>query len=71
MLEDAVNELKTLAGQEGLENDRGWSPQTGLPAGDALHLVCAEQAGAKSIATPDAALGRNAQCLKIKPVVFS
>ena len=44
---------------------------TGLPAGDALHLVCAEQAGAKSIATPDAALGRNAQWLKIKPVVFS
>ncbi len=27
MLEDAVNELKTLAGQKGLENDRGWSPQ--------------------------------------------
>ena len=44
---------------------------TGLPAGDALHLVCAEQASAKSIATPDAALGRNAQWLKIKPVVFS
>ena len=27
MLEDAVNELKTLAGAEGLEQDRGWSPQ--------------------------------------------
>jgi len=27
MLEDAVNELKTRAGQEGLEGDRGWSPQ--------------------------------------------
>ena len=27
MLEDAVTELKTLAGQKGLENDRGWSPQ--------------------------------------------
>jgi transcription-repair coupling factor (superfamily II helicase) len=27
MLEDAVNALKTLAGQEGLDNDRGWSPQ--------------------------------------------
>src|SRR3954470_21160583 len=27
MLEDAVNELKTLAGAEGLDNDRGWSPQ--------------------------------------------
>ncbi|WP_395671554.1 transcription-repair coupling factor [Phenylobacterium sp.] len=27
MLEDAVNELKTLAGAEGLVPDRGWSPQ--------------------------------------------
>ncbi len=27
MLEDAVNELKTRAGAEGLEHDRGWSPQ--------------------------------------------
>jgi transcription-repair coupling factor (superfamily II helicase) len=27
MLEDMVNELKTRAGAEGLENDRGWSPQ--------------------------------------------
>jgi transcription-repair coupling factor (superfamily II helicase) len=27
MLEDAVNELKTLAGAEGLGHDRGWSPQ--------------------------------------------
>jgi transcription-repair coupling factor (superfamily II helicase) len=27
MLEDAVNELKTHAGVEGLDNDRGWSPQ--------------------------------------------
>ena len=27
MLEDAVNELKTRAGAEGLDNDRGWSPQ--------------------------------------------
>jgi transcription-repair coupling factor (superfamily II helicase) len=27
MLEDAVNELKTRAGAEGLELDRGWSPQ--------------------------------------------
>ena len=27
MLEDAVNELKTLAGAEGLAHDRGWSPQ--------------------------------------------
>jgi transcription-repair coupling factor (superfamily II helicase) len=27
MLEDAVNDLKTRAGAEGLEHDRGWSPQ--------------------------------------------
>src|SRR4029453_3524217 len=27
MLEDEVNELKTRAGAEGLEHDRGWSPQ--------------------------------------------
>ena len=27
MLEDAVNELKTRAGAEGLVHDRGWSPQ--------------------------------------------
>ena len=27
MLEDAVNELKSRAGAEGLDNDRGWSPQ--------------------------------------------
>jgi transcription-repair coupling factor (superfamily II helicase) len=27
MLEDAVNELRTRAGAEGLNNDRGWSPQ--------------------------------------------
>ncbi len=27
MLEDAVNELKTRGGAEGLDNDRGWSPQ--------------------------------------------
>ena len=42
-----------------------------LRAGDALHLACAEQAGAKSMATLDAALGRNAQRLKVKPIVFS
>ena len=41
-----------------------------LRPGDALHLVCAIQAGAKSIATLDDVLGRNAQRLKIKPVVF-
>ena len=41
-----------------------------LRAGDALHLACAIRAGAKSIATLDEVLGRNARRLKIKPVLF-
>ena len=45
--------------------------KSGLRAGDALHLACAEHAGAKSMATLDEVLGRNAQQLKIKPVAFS
>jgi predicted nucleic acid-binding protein len=44
---------------------------TALRAGDALHLACAEQAGARNMATLDTVLGRNAQRLKIKPIVFS
>lgn len=36
-----------------------------LRAGDALHLACAEAAGAKSLATLDEALGRHAQRLKL------
>ncbi len=39
-----------------------------LRAGDALHLACAEQAGAKSIATLDEVMARHAMKLKIKPV---
>ena len=42
-----------------------------LRAGDALHLACAEQAGAKSMATLDTVLGRNASLLKIKLVPFT
>ena len=42
-----------------------------LRAGDALHLACAEHADAKSMATLDAVLVRNAQRLKIKPVNFA
>jgi predicted nucleic acid-binding protein len=42
-----------------------------LRAGDALHLACAEAAGAKYMATLDAVLSRNAQRLKIKPVALS
>lgn len=41
-----------------------------LRAGDALHLACAEAAGAKRIATLDDVLSRNAQSLKIKPVAL-
>jgi uncharacterized protein len=43
---------------------------SGLRAGDALHLACAETAGAKHMATLDDVLSRNAQRLKIKPVVL-
>lgn len=41
-----------------------------LRAGDALHLACAEAAGATHMATLDAVLSRNAQRLKITPVVL-
>ena len=41
-----------------------------LRADDALHLACAEAAGAKHMATLDEVLSRNAQRLKIKPVVL-
>ena len=42
-----------------------------LRAGDALHLACAEHAQAKSMATLDTVLARNAQRFKIKPVAFA
>lgn len=41
-----------------------------LRAGDALHLACAEAAGAKHMATLDEVLARNAQLLKIKPIAL-
>ena len=41
-----------------------------LRAGDALHLACAEAAGAKRMATLDDALSRNAQRLKMKLVAL-
>ena len=44
---------------------------TSLRAGDALHLACAEQAGARSMATLDDVLGRNAQRLGIGLVDFA
>jgi len=45
-------------------------PASVLRAGDALHLACAETAGAKHMATLDDVLSRNAKRLKIKPVVL-
>lgn len=39
-----------------------------LRAGDALHLACAEQVGASSIATLDDSMARKAARLKIKAV---
>ena len=45
--------------------------QHALRAGDALHLACAEEAGAKTMATLDVVLARNAKRLKIKPVAFA
>ncbi len=42
-----------------------------LRAGDALHLACAMQVGAKSMATLDDVLGRNAERLKIKVLAFA
>ncbi len=44
--------------------------ESALRAGDALHLACAEAAGAKRMATLDEVLSRNAQRLKIRPVVL-
>jgi predicted nucleic acid-binding protein len=44
---------------------------SGIRAGDALHLACAKRAGAKSIVTLDAVMARNAQRLKLKPVVLA
>jgi uncharacterized protein len=41
-----------------------------LRTGDALHLACAEAAGAKRMATLDDVLRRNAQRLKIKLVAL-
>jgi len=44
---------------------------SGIRAGDALHLACAERAGAKGIVTLDAVMARNAQRMKLKPVALT
>lgn len=45
-------------------------PASSLRAGDALHLACAERIGAKSMATLDEVLARNALKMRILPVEF-
>jgi predicted nucleic acid-binding protein len=45
-------------------------PSTCLRAGDALHLAVALHVKAKSIATLDDVMARNARVLKIKPIAF-
>ena len=43
---------------------------SGVRAGDALHLACAERAATNSIATLDVAMARHARRLKIKPMAL-
>lgn len=44
---------------------------SGIRAGDALHLACAERAGAKSLATLDKVMAGNASRVKLKLVPLS
>lgn len=44
---------------------------SGIRAGDALHLACAERAGAKGLATLDKVMAGNAPRVKLKPVALS
>jgi uncharacterized protein len=44
---------------------------SGIRAGDALHLACAERAGAKSLATLDKVMAGNAARVRLKPVPLS
>jgi hypothetical protein len=41
---------------------------SGIRAADALHLACAERAGARSLVTLDAVMAKNARRVKLKPV---
>lgn len=41
---------------------------SGIRAGDALHLACAERAGAKGLATLDKVMAGNASRVRLKPV---
>lgn len=41
---------------------------SGIRAGDALHLACAERAGARSVVTLDAVMAKNVRRVKLRPV---
>jgi predicted nucleic acid-binding protein len=41
-----------------------------LPAGDALHLVCALEANARGMVTLDAVLAKNAERFKLKTIAI-
>ena len=43
---------------------------SGVRAGDALHLACAERAGARELVTLDAVMAKNARQLRLKPVAL-
>lgn len=44
---------------------------SGLRAADALHLACAERAGARSLVTLDAVMAKNARRVKLKAVTLA
>lgn len=44
---------------------------SGLRAADALHLACAERAGARGLVTLDAVMARNARRVKLRPVTLA
>jgi predicted nucleic acid-binding protein len=45
--------------------------QSGIRAADALHLACAERAGARGLATLDGVMLKNARRVRLKPVSLS
>lgn len=45
--------------------------QSGIRAADALHLACAERAGARGLATLDGLMVKNARRVRLKPVSLS
>jgi len=44
---------------------------SGIRAGDALHLACAERAGAKALVTLDGVMAKNARRVRLKPVALT